>query len=110
MMHFFLMASVLVVLLSSIGLAKSEERAPVDFTKETMLPGVVPEESKPQLVSLEDVIKQVMQNPKNKILAAKTELVEGKKIHVVKVLTPTGHIQYVKIDATTGKNLDNTKK
>ena len=109
-MRFFLRASVLVVLFSTIGLARSEEKTPVNPTKETMLPGAVAEEPKPQLVSLEDVIKQVMQDPKNKILAAKTELAEGKKIHVVKVLTPTGHIQYIKIDATTGKNLDNTQK
>lgn len=109
-MRFFLMATALVVLFSNIGLAKAEEKTPVNSTKETMLPGFVAEEPRPQLVSLEDVIKQVMQDPKNKILTAKTELVDGKKVHVIKVLTPTGHIQYIKIDATTGKNLDNTKK
>lgn len=110
-MRFFLKACALVVLFSNIGLAKAEEKAPVNPTKETMLPGFVAEEPRPQpIITLEDVIKQIMQDPKNKILAAKTEVLEGKKIHVVKVLTPSGHIQYIKIDAATGKNLDNTKK
>ncbi len=110
-MRFFLKISALAVLFSNIGLVKAEEKAPVTSTKETMLPGFVAEESRPQqLITLEDVIKKIMQDPKNKILAAKTEVLEGKKIHTVKLLTPSGHIQYLKIDAASGKNLDNIKK
>lgn len=109
-MSFFLKASMLVVLFSGSGLTKAEEKTPVTPTKETMLPGFAAEEPLPQAVTLEDVIKQVMQDSRNKILAAKTELVDGKKIHSVKILTAIGHIQYIKIDAATGKNLDKPKK
>lgn len=110
-MRFFLKTSALVVMCSNSGFATAEEKTPpANPTKETMLPSFLAEESHPPLVTLEEVIKQVMQDPKNKILAAKTELLDGKKIHTVKVLTSTGYIQYIKIDAATGKNLDNTKK
>lgn len=109
-MSVFLKASALVVLFLSISFAKAEESVPANPAKETMLPEFATAEPLPQSVSLEEAIKQVMQDPKSKILAAKTELLQGKKVHIIKVLTSTGHIQYIKIDAATGKNLDNTKK
>lgn len=111
-MSFFLKASMLVVLFSGSGLVDAEEKIPASpsSTKETMLPGFAAEEPPSQAITLEEVIKQVMKDAKSKLLAAKTEVLEGKKIHIIKVLTSTGHIQYIKIDAATGKNLDNPKK
>lgn len=109
-MSFFLKASMLVVLCSGSGLAKAEEKIPASPTTETMLPGFVAENESQQPITLEEVIKQIMLDARNKVLAAKTEVLAGKKIHIIKVLTPTGHIQYIKVDAATGKNLDNPKK
>jgi uncharacterized membrane protein YkoI len=62
-----------------------------------------------QGITLDEATKQVMQDTKNKVLAAKTEVIAGKKTHVIKILTSTGHIQYIKIDALTGKPLDKDK-
>jgi uncharacterized membrane protein YkoI len=107
-MNIFLKASVLVVFFSGISLAKAEENIAAGATKETTLPVLQTEEL--PTVSLEDAIKQVMQDSKNKVLTAKTELVGGKKIHVIKILTSAGHIQHIKIDAVTGKPLDKLKK
>lgn len=61
-------------------------------------------------LSLEETIKQIMQDPSITILAAHSELIEGKKIHIIKILTADGHLYYLKIDAATGKLLDKSKK
>lgn len=108
MMSFSLKVSVVAVLFLSLGLAKSEEIAPVNSGTETKLPPAPPVKEA-HAVTLEEATKLVMQDTKNKVLAAKTELVDGKKIHVIKVLTLTGHIQHIKIDAATGKILNNSK-
>jgi uncharacterized membrane protein YkoI len=107
-MSFFLKASVLVVLISNGGIVYAEEKMLADPTKETTLPVPTLEESRP--ITLDDATKQVMLDTKNKILAAKTEVIDSKKIHIIKILTATGHIQHIKIDAATGKTLDKEKK
>lgn len=56
-------------------------------------------------VSLDDATKKVRQDAKKRILGAKTESIDGKKVHVIKVLTPDGRIQHLKIDAETGQLL-----
>lgn len=106
-MGVFLQASVL-GLLCFISLAKAQETPAPDPNKETPLQ--LPTAEASQAVTLEEATKQVMQDTKNKVLAAKTELIDGKKIHVIKILTSSGHIQYLKIDAATGKAVDNPKK
>lgn len=108
-MSFFLKAArVLVVLILNISCVYAEEKAPAASTKETTLPVPATEEYHP--VTLDEATKQIMLDTKNKVLAAKTELISGKKIHVIKILTATGHIQHIKIDAVTGKTLDKEKK
>jgi hypothetical protein len=70
---------------------------------------IIVEEGKP--VTLEEVVKSVMQDTQIKVLSAKTEVIEGKKVHIIKMLLiATGHIQYFKLDAATGKTLDSSKK
>ena len=90
--------------------SQADEKVQATPLKETMLPQYVTEERNTALVTLEEVTKQAMQEASHKILSAKTETEAGKKIHVIKVLTAVGHIQYLKIDATTGKTVDNSKK
>lgn len=107
-MRFFLKASVAVVLLLSLCLANAEEEATLTPIPQIAPPKLPENEAAP--ITLDEAIKKVMQDAQNKVLAAKTELVDGKKIHVIKVLTLAGHIQHIKIDAATGKILDNFKK
>jgi hypothetical protein len=61
-------------------------------------------------VSLDEAIKQVLQTPQIKVLGAKTEMLDGKKFHLIKILTADGHIHYIKIDASSGKVIDKSKK
>ena len=56
-------------------------------------------------VSLDDATKQVRQDSNKRVLGAKTESIDGRELHVIKVLTPDGRIQHLKIDAETGRLL-----
>lgn len=56
-------------------------------------------------VSLDDATKQIRQDSKKRVLGAKTETIDGREVHVIKVLTPDGRIQHLKIDAETGQLL-----
>jgi len=81
MMSVFLKASALVVLFLGIGLVKAEENMPLNLAKETTVPTapILPVEEQ-QGITLDEATKQVMQNTKNKVLAAKTEVIAGKKL------------------------------
>jgi len=54
-------------------------------------------------VSLDEATKQIIEGTYNKVLGAQVEVIDGKEIYIIKVLTPDGHIQYFKIDAETGQ-------
>lgn len=56
-------------------------------------------------LSLDEVTKQIRQNGDKRVLGAKTETIDGREVHVIKVLTSDGRIQYLRIDAETGKPL-----
>lgn len=54
-------------------------------------------------ISLDEATKQIIEGSNNRVLGATTEVIDGREVHVIKVLTPDGRIQYYKIDAETGK-------
>lgn len=54
-------------------------------------------------VSLDEATKQIIEGTYNKVLEAHTEVIDGKTVYVIKVLTPDGRIHYYKIDAETGQ-------
>ncbi len=54
-------------------------------------------------LSLDQATKNVIEAKKSKVLGAKTEMIAGKEIHVIKILTKDGHVQYLKVDAESGK-------
>lgn len=56
----------------------------------------------PAKVSLDEATKQVLKEGNKRVLGASTETIDGKETHIIKVLTPDGHIQHYKIDAVTG--------
>lgn len=55
------------------------------------------------VLSLDEATQKIIESHKSKILDAKTEEIEGKDVHVIKVLTSDGRVQYIKVDAETGK-------
>ncbi|MDO9162381.1 MAG: PepSY domain-containing protein [Methylococcaceae bacterium] len=59
-------------------------------------------------VSLDDATKQIIEGTYDKVLGAQTELIDGKQVHVIKVLTPDGRIRYYRIDAETGQLVNET--
>jgi uncharacterized membrane protein YkoI len=54
-------------------------------------------------VSLDEATKQIIEGTYDKVLGAETVIIDGRTVHVIKVLTPDGRIQYFKIDAETGQ-------
>jgi uncharacterized membrane protein YkoI len=120
-MFSLLRISTLVLLFSCIGFVKADENPPPNLALETLAPITadnssketrlpIPEAVHLETVSLEEAIKIVMQDSKNKLLGAKTEIEDGHKIHIIKILTSEGYIQYVRIDAVNGKIVNRTKK
>lgn len=53
-------------------------------------------------VSLDEATRQVIGNGNYRVLGAQTEVINGREVHVIKVLTPDGRIKYFKVDAETG--------
>ncbi|MGZ5008403.1 MAG: PepSY domain-containing protein [Methylobacter sp.] len=54
-------------------------------------------------ISLDEATKQIIEGTYNKVLGAQTEIIDGRTVYIIKVLTPDGRIQYYKIDAETGQ-------
>jgi len=54
-------------------------------------------------ISLDEATKQIIEGTNNRVLGATTEMIDGRLVHIIKVLTPDGRIQYYKIDAETGE-------
>ncbi len=54
-------------------------------------------------MDLDQATKEVTQNDKNKVLGAKTERIDGRNVHVIKVLTPDGRVQYIRVDEESGQ-------
>jgi len=61
----------------------------------------------PPHISLDQATKQIIKDSNNRVLGAQTEWIDSKEVHVIKVLTPDGHIQHYKIDAVTGELINN---
>ena len=61
------------------------------------------ENNRPAYISLDEATKQIIEGTYDKVLGAETVDIDGKAVHVIKVLTPDGRIQYFKIDAETGQ-------
>ena len=55
------------------------------------------------LLSLDQATKKIIEENKSKVLSAKTELIDGKTIHIIKILTSDGRVQFIKVDADSGK-------
>lgn len=56
-------------------------------------------------ISLEQATRQVLDSGNHRVLGAQTIMIDGREVHVIKVLTPDGRIHYFRIDAETGASL-----
>jgi uncharacterized membrane protein YkoI len=54
-------------------------------------------------ISLHEATQTILGESSKRVLRATTEIIDGREVHVIKVLTPDGHIIHYKIDAETGK-------
>ncbi len=57
------------------------------------------------LITLDDAARKIIQQGNDKVLATRTEMIDGKPVHIIKVLTPEGRIQHIKIDAASGQTI-----
>lgn len=57
-------------------------------------------------INLDQATREILKESDKRVLGASTETVDGKTIHIIKVLTPDGHIQHLKIDAETGSTIN----
>lgn len=53
-------------------------------------------------ISLDEATRKILKDTNIRVLGASTEIINGREVHIIKVLTPDGHIRYYKIDAETG--------
>jgi uncharacterized membrane protein YkoI len=53
-------------------------------------------------ISLHEATQIILNQGNKRVLGASTEIIDGKEVHIIKVLTPDGHIIHYKIDAETG--------
>lgn len=53
-------------------------------------------------ISLDEATRKILLDRNKRVLGAKTEIIDGREVHIIKVLTPDGRIHYFKIDAETG--------
>ena len=55
-----------------------------------------------QGVSLDEAVSRVRQQTNGKILSAETVVVDGRSVHRIKVLTDTGRVRRLQLDANSG--------
>lgn len=53
-------------------------------------------------VSLHEATQKILSDGNKRVLGATTEIIDGREVHIIKVLTPDGRILHYKIDAETG--------
>lgn len=53
-------------------------------------------------ISLHEATQKILSDGNKRVLAATTEIIDGREVHIIKVLTPDGRILHYKIDAETG--------
>ncbi len=54
-------------------------------------------------LTLDQATKKIIEQNKNKVMGAKTEIIGGKEVHVIKVLTSDGRVQSLIVDVETGR-------
>lgn len=55
------------------------------------------------VLSLDQATKKIIKGNDSKVLAAKTQSIDGNKVHIIKILTQDGRVQTIRVDANSGK-------
>ena len=55
------------------------------------------------VLTLDQATKKIIKQNNSKVLSAKTKIFSGKKVHMIKILTPKGRVQSYKVNSETGK-------
>ena len=61
-------------------------------------------------VDLEAAAERVKERFDGRVLGGKTVTEEGRTVHVIRVLTPDGRVRHVRVDAESGKILEEAGK
>ncbi len=61
-------------------------------------------------VDLEAAAERVKERFDGRVLGGKTVTEEGRTVHVIRVLTPDGRVRHVRVDAESGKILEEPGK
>ncbi|BCX81174.1 hypothetical protein MIT9_P0752 [Methylomarinovum caldicuralii] len=61
-------------------------------------------------ITVEEAAKAVQQQIKGRVLGAKTVTEDGRKIHVIRILTPNGRVRHIRVDAASGRILQEPPK
>ncbi len=61
-------------------------------------------------VDLEAAAERVKERFDGRVLGGKTVTEEGRTVHVIRVLTPDGRVRHVRVDAESGKILEEVGK
>ena len=59
-------------------------------------------------VSLDDAAKQAGGSKQRQVLGAKTVRIDGKQVHIIRILTSDGRVQNLKVDAESGRIMGNS--
>jgi len=55
-------------------------------------------------ISLDQAVNRIKKNSKGKVLGAKTVMIDGRPIHVIKVLTKSGRVKRVRVPTRPSKH------
>ena len=61
-------------------------------------------------LDLEDAAKRVKEQFNGRVLGGKTVVEDDRTVHVIRVLTPDGRVRHIRVDAQTGKILEDTRR
>jgi hypothetical protein len=61
-------------------------------------------------VSVDEAARNVNKDRRSRVLGARTKIIDGREVHVIKTLSDKGRIKNRRVDAETGKTLKRNNK
>jgi len=55
--------------------------------------------------SLDNVVRRIRKETNGRVLSAETRTIEGRRIHVIRILTGDGRVRRLRVDADSGRRL-----
>jgi uncharacterized membrane protein YkoI len=96
----------MLMLLGAVLAVQPAAAQPHEPTEEVSAPGDKSDAGEKQPIQdLDSTVARVRKQTGGRVLAAETKFIEGRPVHVIRVLTPNGKVRIFQIDAATGKQL-----